>query len=199
MQEEPKDKTQMERTMFAKKAQDLMRSRYGVSLLATISFIESFLPVPILSDPFLAAAILIDQAKVKKMVLVTMVSSVVGGCAAFLVAVYFRDTLFSLLSPEMAETLNSFIAKDQDTFMLTIVGAITPIPYTIVAWTVALSHGNPLVFIAGSIVGRSIRYGIIGWCTNTFGPTALKYAQRSIFLTSLIIFILAGLYIWMKV
>ena len=180
------------------RAQELMRSRYGMGLLAGISFVESFLPLPILTDPFLAAAILIDRSRAKTMVLITMVSSVVGGVAAYLLAAHFKDVLFQAISPEMTETLNSLLAAGQDTLILTIVGAFTPIPYTIVAWAVALSSGNIFIFIIGSILGRSARYMIVGWCAYVFGPAALKYAQRSIFLTSLIIFVLVAIYIWIK-
>lgn len=201
MQEGTDDTTQLEKPPFSKtteKAQRLMRSRYGTGLLAVISFAESFLPVPILTDPFLVAAILIDRTRVKTMIFVTTASSVLGGTAAYLLAAHFKELLFSVISPEMTETLNSFLAAGQDTLLLTIIGAFTPIPYTIVAWAVALSSGSLFIFIIGSILGRSARYIIVGWSTYVFGPTALKYARRSILLTSLVIFILVGLYIWLK-
>ncbi len=198
---EETNETTVEKTPLAKsteKAKRMMRTGHGVSILAGISFVESFLPLPILTEPFLVAAILLDRVRVKTMVIVTTISSVVGGTAAYLLAAHFKEFLFSLISPEMAETLNSLLVAGQDTFILTIIGAFTPIPYTIVAWAVALSGGNLLIFIIASIVGRSIRYTIVGWCTYVFGPAALRYAQRSIFVTSIVIFVLVAIYIWLK-
>lgn len=180
------------------KLKTLVRSKYGTSILATIAVVESLLPLPILTDPFLVTAVLVDRKRVLKLVLVTTISSVIGGVLAFIIAWYFRDALLSVLSPDVAITLQTFIAQDQSTYLLTIIGAITPVPYTIVAWAVALSGGNLLVFTLASIIGRCVRYGIVGWCSYTFGPTALRYAKRSILLTSAVLLILVGLYIWLK-
>ena len=183
---------------FVTKLRELVRSRYGTSLLSLIAIVESMLPVPILTDPFLATAILMNRTKAIYLIVMTMVSSVIGGILAFLMLIYFKDFLFTLLSPEVMTTLNQFVAEGQDTFLLTIVGAITPVPYTIVAWTVALSGGSLAVFIIASVIGRSIRYGIVGWCTYKFGPAAMQYAKRSIWLTSVAVFALVALYIWLK-
>lgn len=183
---------------FVIKLRELVRSKYGTYLLVLIAIIESMLPVPILTDPFLATAILMNRTRAVYLVVVTMVSSVIGGVMAFLMLIYFKDFLFTLLSPEVMTTLNQFVAEGQDTFLLTIVGAVTPVPYTIVAWTVALSSGSLFIFVIASIIGRSIRYGIVGWCTYKFGPAAMQYAKRSIWLTSLVVFALAAIYIWLK-
>lgn len=186
-------------TRTAQKAQEMMRSRFGIGLLATISFVESLLPVPIITDPFLAAAIMVNRTRVRLLIAITLISSVLGGFFAYLVAVFFREILLSALSPEMLTSLQTFVSgEEQSTLLLTIIGAVTPIPYTIIAWTIALTEGNPAVFILGSIIGRGFRYGIVGWCTIKFGSAALAYAKRSIFISSLIIFLCAGLYIWLK-
>lgn len=185
-------------TRTAKKAQVLMRSKFGVTILALISFAESLLPLPIITDPFLAAAILVNRAKVRRLIFITTASSVLGGFFAFLMALFFREILLSTLSPEMVLTLQDFVVDGQNTFFLTIVGAVTPVPYTIIAWAVALTDGNPLMFILGSIVGRTFRYGLVGWCTVKFGPAALAYAKKSILLSSLAIFIFIALYVWIK-
>ncbi len=202
MEAETEQKTILEKiltTRTAHKAQDLMRSKFGVGLLAAISFVESLLPVPIITDPFLAAAIMVNRARTRSLIVITLVSSVLGGFFAYLIAVFFREFLLSVLTPDMLATLQSFVAgEEQDTFILTIVGAITPIPYTVVAWAVALTEGNPLVFILGSVIGRAFRYGVVGWCTVKFGSAALAYAKRSILVSSVIIFVCAGLYIWLK-
>lgn len=185
-------------TTMTMRLRSLVRSKYGTSALATIAIFESLLPLPILTDPFLVTAVLLDRKRVWKLVLVTTLSSVVGGLLAFWAALYLREALFSLLSPEVTETLQTFIAEEQNTFLLTLIGAVTPVPYTIVAWAVALSSGNPIVFVIASVLGRGFRYGVVGFCTYAFGPTALRYARRSILLTSAILVILVLIYLWLK-
>lgn len=187
-------------TKTASRAQQLMQSKSGTALLGMISFFESFLPIPIVTDPFLAAAIMVDRKKTLFFILWTTAFSVVGGFFAYLSALFFRDLLLVTLTPNMLNALQSFIeGNSQDTFVLTILGAVTPVPYTIIAYAIALTHGNPMVFILGSIVGRLFRYGIVGWCTYKFGPLALAYAKRSILITSVIIFAAVALYIWKHV
>lgn len=186
-------------TKTAANAAALMRSRYGLTFLGIISFLESFLPLPILTDPFLVAAIMANRSKVVFLILVTTVTSVLGGFMAYLMAVLFRDILLALLSPELIAILTSFVTgESQDTFVLTIIGAVTPIPYTIIAYAVAMINGSPLIFVIGSVVGRLFRYGIVGWCTYQFGSLALEYAKRSIILTSVVIFAAAAVYVWLK-
>lgn len=203
MEEPTNQKTVIDTVLETKtvtRAQQLMQSRSGTIMLAVISFFESLLPIPIVTDPFLAAAIMVNRTKVVSLVLLTMVSSVVGGFCAYLMAVLFREFLLETLTPDMLAMLQSYVAgEQQDTFILTILGAVTPVPYTIIAWAVAITKGSPLIFILGSIVGRTFRYGVVGWSTYKFGPLALAYAKKSILLTSAIIFLAVGIYIWLHV
>ena len=200
--EEPKTETPVEKILTTKAAvwgQNLMKSRSGMVLLVFISFLESLLPLPIVTDPFLLAAVMANRKRTVYLVLLTTASSVVGGFFAYLIVVLFKDSLLGLLSPELFSTLQSFVAgQDQSVFVLTIVGADTPVPYTITAWAIALGEGSLFVFILASVVGRGFRYGVVGWCTYRFGPLALSYAKRSILFTSITIFILAALYAWLK-
>ncbi len=176
-----------------------MQSRTGYTFLAAISFFEAALPLPIITDPFLMAAILVDRRKVVRLTILTLLSSVLGGIAAFFTAFLFHDVLWSWTTPELQQTLQDFLTNNKNnTFILTLLGAITPVPYTISAWAIALMEGSLLVFILGSIVGRGVRYGIVAWCTYKFGPLAVSYAKRYVGLTSLLVFILVALYVWYK-
>lgn len=181
------------------KAQQIMESESGIWLVALISFLESALPVPILTDPFMIAAIMLNRAKTGWIIFVTTVSSVLGGIVAFFTAAFFLDLLEKYMSPDVSYSLAVLSATySESALAVTIVGAVTPVPYTSAAWAVALIGGNLLVFTVASFFGRGFRYLIVGLLTYWFGPKAVKYARRSIGLTSLIIFIIVGLYIWHK-
>ncbi|MCB9810428.1 hypothetical protein H6781_02435 [Candidatus Nomurabacteria bacterium] len=181
------------------KAREVLQARSGVRVLSLISFFESALPLPILTDPFLIAAIMADRQNAFRLVVATTATSVLGGVCAYFGALFFFETLSSWMSPEVMQQFNELVdTNTSSTFVLTIVGAVTPIPYTIVAWVVAVLKGSPLAFIIASVVGRGGRYAIVGYCVYRFGPLAITYAKRYIGLTSVIVLILAGLFFWLK-
>lgn len=186
-------------TRTVTRAQSLMESRSGLWIVALVSFVESALPLPIITDPFMVAGILANRSRAGLMVLVTLASSVVGGVCAFIMARYFFNLLEVMMTGNMLEQFQSLILMDSsNTLLVTLVGAITPIPYTITAWVVAVGEGSLLLFIIASTIGRGFRYGIVGMCTYWFGPQALTYARRSLGVTTIVVAILVGLYVWLK-
>ncbi len=182
-----------------KKAEQLIKSRSGVTILAAISFIESSLPLPILTDPFLIAAILVNRAQTARLVFVTTIASVLGGVFAYFMAVFFLETLQQWMTVGMLEQFQSLTDTNQSgAFILTLVGAVTPVPYTIVAWVMGVMQGGILVFIIASLLGRGGRYAVVGYCTYKFGPLAVSYIKRYVGILSVVILVLVGLFIWYK-
>ena len=176
-----------------------MKSRSGLWIIGMISFVESALPIPILTDPFLAAGILLNRQRATLIVILTTLASVLGGVFAFVSAAYFFEILSQYMSAQMTEEFNRIVTNDSaSTGVLTLVGAVTPIPYTLVAWAAAVIEGSLLVFILVSVFGRGLRYAIVGYCTYWFGPSALKYAQRYLGFTSLVILVLAAAFVYLK-
>jgi membrane protein YqaA with SNARE-associated domain len=182
------------------KAQKIIQSRSGITILAAISFIESSLPLPLLTDPFLIAAVLVNRANTVKLVVVATVASVLGGLFAYFTAVLFFETLLAWMTSDMVGEFQAMVdTNGKSVFVLTIVGAVTPVPYTIVAWVAAFIKGGLVSFIVASILGRGLRYAIVGYSTYRFGPLAISYAKKYIGITSIFVFVLAALYIWLNV
>lgn len=174
----------------------VFRSRFGLWLLGGISFLESALPVPIFTDPFLVAYVLADKQRVWKGVVVTSVMSVLGGVAVYLMAaglysLLVSTGLFSSLFDEFAVVKS---ALQQGVFWYTLLGAFTPVPYTIVGMAAGFVEAHFLSFLAASIMGRTTRYVIVGWFTYKFGESALKIAQQRILLFSIIGVCIAAAY-----
>lgn len=181
------------------RAEKIMQSRYGTWLLGLVSFIESALPVPIITDPFLIAAILLDRKRSWYFVLYTIVSSVIGGIAAYFMAALFFDWLMQFMSAGVTEQFNALVASnDTNTFLLTLLGAVTPIPYTLVAYAVAVLEGSLLLFIAASVIGRSFRYIVVGYSVYKFGPYAVQYAKRYLGITSILLVLLAAVLFYLS-
>ena len=186
-------------TRTVSRAQQLMGSKSGLWLIGLVSFVESALPLPIITDPFMVAGILANRSKASLIVLVTLLSSIAGGVAAFVMARYFFHWLELMMTSGVLEQFQSLIQMDSsNALVVTLVGAITPIPYTLTAWVVAVGEGGLILFIIASFFGRGFRYGVVGLCTYWFGPRALVYARRSLGLTSVVVVILVGLYVWLK-
>jgi membrane protein YqaA with SNARE-associated domain len=179
------------------RAQKILQSKFGLWLIALISFVESALPLPLITDPFLIAGVLLDRSRAFLIVFITIVASVVGGLFAYISAILFLEVLMQFMTPAMVTEFDSLVNDTQtNTFIITILGAITPIPYTLVAWVIAALKGNVVMFIIASIIGRTLRYAVVGYSVYRFGPTASRYARRYIGLISIVIFVMVGLYVW---
>lgn len=181
------------------RAQKILQSRLGLWLIAAVSFIESALPLPIITDPFLIAGVLLNRQKALLVVLITIAASVLGGIFAYLSALLFLEVLMQFMTTSMITEFNDLVNETQtNTFVITILGAITPIPYTLVAWVIAALKGNVIMFILASIIGRGLRYAVVGYSVYRFGPAASHYARRYIGFISIVVFVLVGLYVWHK-
>lgn len=181
------------------KAQKLLEGRSGIRVLTLISFLESALPVPILTDPFLIAAILVDRKNAAKLVFSTTVASVIGGVFAFFIALLFFETLSQFMTVNISNQFNELITSTESSaFVLTLMGAVTPIPYTVVAWVVAVLKGSLLVFILASVLGRGLRYSIVGYCVYRFGPLAVSYTKKYLIYVSVLLLILGVIFLWFK-
>ncbi len=116
------------------RSEKIFRSRYGLWGLGFISYIESALIVPIVTDPFLIAFILANRPKAFIAVIVAILTSVLGGLTAYVLAALFAAVLLPFLGPESLAQFNAIAVEVQaETFVLTILGALTPVPYTLVA------------------------------------------------------------------
>ena len=153
-----------------------MRSRHAKSILGFISFAESIC-APIITDPFLAAIILVDRAQWKLYTLITIVTSVLGGIVAYaLGALFFEFFGVWLIDFFQLDGLFEYSTERliEAGFFFVFVGALTPIPYKLVA----LASGFVLlplwIFIAASILGRGLRFIVSGYLTYAFGPMTLR-------------------------
>lgn len=181
------------------KAKRLLKSRSGLTMVGMVSFIESATPLPILTDPFLIAAILVNRTRVGMLVLMTTATSTAGGVFAYLTGLLFIDILLKWMSPDIVEQFQSLMTSNQSsTLVLTLIGAITPVPYTLSCWAVGVLKGNLGLFIIASFIGRGIRYLVVGYSAYYFGPLAISYAKKYISKVSIFVFILVALFFWYK-
>jgi membrane protein YqaA with SNARE-associated domain len=177
-------------TKTVDQAKQILAGRNGLWLMSFISFFESALPIPLMTDPFLIAAILVDRANTIKLVIGATLASVLGGLVAYFTVYYFLDVALGLMTSEMLVEFEALSkTAESSIFTLTLVGAITPIPYTISAYVIAALKGSMLLFVIGSIIGRGFRYVVIGYITYRFGPLAVKYTTRYMWWLSAVVLV----------
>lgn len=190
------------KTNTVAQAKRLMSARSGVWVVSAVSLIESALPLPLITDPFLVAAILVDKTNTTRLVIAATITSVVGGIIAYLMFFLFFETVLQWMTQSMIGQFHEMVGQVNNgyssTFILTILGAVTPVPYTIVAWVVGAVKGSLWAFATASVIGRGGRYIIVGYSTKHFGPLAINYARRYIGIVSVVLVISIILYFWWK-
>lgn len=180
----------------SRQASTILRTRYGIWLVAMISFVESALPVPLITDPFMVAYILVNRTRAILAVVVTTVASVAGGITAYLVAASFYYYAISYLSADSVAQLDQVIKRFQEgTFVATLFGAITPVPYTLVAFGAGFVQGSIWSFLAASLIGRGLRYVVVGYVTYKYGPQALERIKRNLLIFTLLSLFLFAVYL----
>jgi membrane protein YqaA with SNARE-associated domain len=175
-----------------------LRSKHAGAILALISFAESVF-APILIDPFLVALILANRAKWFYYTVISVVFSVLGGLAGYAIGYLLFDTVgraileFFNLTEEFANVAGSI---DANAFVFVLIGAITPIPYKLVAIASGLASMDVLVFLIASIFGRIIRLGLVGYVAYAVGPHALPVFRKHLLTLAYIFFILLVAYLF---
>lgn len=157
-----------------------LRSRHASWFLAAISFAESVF-APILIDPFLVAMILAKREYWVRYTVVAIVFSILGGlCAYMLGALFFEVIGQKIIEVFRFQTQFDSIAQSlsQNGFVFVLIGALTPIPYKLVAIASGLVHVDLVTFIFASVFGRIIRLGLVGFAAYAVGPVALPMFRQ---------------------
>lgn len=160
----------------------LLQSRSSQWVLAAIAFTESILS-PLIVDPFLIAMTLAKTSAWFRYALIASVWSVLGGIAGYLLGALFFDLIGENIIALYG--LEEYFIKTQtlfeaNVFLMTLVGAFTPIPYKIFALTGGLMKVNLLLFILASIIGRAGRFFLVGYITKRLGEHATARMKRVI-------------------
>ncbi|MBP6924675.1 MAG: DedA family protein [Candidatus Pacebacteria bacterium] len=181
---------------LVKKSGQLLQSKYGLWVLGAITFVDSALAFPGPVDPFLGAYIMANRSRAVLALFVTVCASVVGGVMLYLLAEFFTEQILTFFAVQSETTFSSIVETfDKGTFTISFLGAFTPIPYGFVAIAAGALKGNIFMFILGSLLGRSIRYGVVAYLTYNFGERALTIAKENLTFLSIAAIGLAALYL----
>ena len=171
---EPDQEAQLK--SFRKRGTKWLRSKYAVAFIAFISLVESAF-APIIADPFLIALILANRKRWVYYTTVTIIFSVLGGLLAYAFGLFFFNTIGEqLIELYNLQSKMDFVTTEinNSAFVFVLLGALTPIPYKLVAIASGILKVDLLTFIVASVIGRSLRMVLVGYLTYLVGPKVIS-------------------------
>ncbi len=153
---------------------------YGTPALAIIAFAESsFFPVP--PDPLLMALALGRRTSALRFALVCTVASVMGGLAGYAIGMYGMDLIGRPLIEaygyqDTAEKLTRTFTEHG--FWAVLVAAVTPVPYKVFTITSGACALPLETFILASVLGRALRFFVLGILIQLFGEPIKRFIDR---------------------
>ena len=187
--------------MIKDKLNQLAKGKKGIFIMSLISFTESIVFI-IPPDPFLALLCIKNKYKnVIKNILICTFFSVLGGSLAY----YFGEILINYALKKnidfIVKNLDSIeklkISINDETFLIMLTSAFTPLPYKIFCITAGVMKVNFIPFLLGSIIGRGLRFYIFGILAFKFGDKFYKITNSKkfkILMISLILILIIYLY-----
>lgn len=171
-------------------------SVYALWVLGIISFLESaLLPIPV--DPFAIPVMLANRKRLWQAAIVASLASVAGGCLGYFIGAYLSETLGAwIISTYNLEPQFEGFKADLQTngaWMIAL-AAISPIPYKLGAIAAGVVNFSFPLFIAISIVCRTLRFFTFAGAIYVLGPSFERLLkQRSGLVTAILVLVtLAG-------
>jgi len=158
----------------------LSESRHALPTLAAVSFAESsFFPIP--PDVILVPMALAKPEKARLYALVCTIASVLGGMLGYAIGAFLYDTVGHWLISaygygEGVEAFRAAYAKWGAWIIL--IKGMTPIPYKIVTIASGFAAYPLLPFILLSFVARGMRFYLLAFLLNRYGPQAREILEK---------------------
>jgi len=162
----------------------LAGSKHAEPWLFVISFAESsFFPIP--PDVMLAPMAYARPERWLRYAMVCMVASVVGGCFGYALGFFLQEWLltFEMFQQQLAGFQSQF---EQWGLWVILVKGLLPVPYKLVTIASGLAVFPLPVFIAASIVTRGLRFLLVAYVFQKFGPQLAPIIEKRIGLFMLI-------------
>lgn len=152
-----------------------LTGKHAEAWLGVYSFFETII-IPFPTDPILALLVHVNPKRVVWLTVWTTVTSVIAALVGYVFAYGLYDIvaapLISYLGisaevAQVAETLNEYV------FIATFIAAFTPIPFAPLIFAAGFLKSDLLLFLAATILGRGIRFGIVSALVYVFGAAIL--------------------------
>ena len=155
------------------------KSKHAVSILSTVSFVESFI-FPIPPDLLLIPLSISNPKKAYYFAMLTTIFSVLGGVIGYLIGIYFADLFLSTLGwmfdEKSVETTIGWMAEWG--VMVVLISGFSPIPYKIFTVASGVTGLTFIPFLIASFLGRGMRFFLIGFVISKGGDNLEKKLRR---------------------
>ena len=155
-------------------------TRRAVWVLAGLCYLQSlFLPVP--PDLLLIPMVLAKRAKAWLFAGIATVSSVGGGLTGYLIGYFLYDWLgepLLALSGHSGDLTTFYEYRDRWGAWFVAAGALTPLPYKLVAIASGAAQLNVGEFILASLVARGMRFYVEAGVLWYLGPKARRLIEH---------------------
>lgn len=178
-----------ERMMSAARSPNAERALFAVSFAES-----SFFPLPpdLMLGPMAAA----EPKKWLRLAIVCTIASVLGGVAGYLIGMLLEDIgrqIFAFYG--YADRYDQFEDMYQRWGVWVVaVAGLTPFPYKLTTIASGMFALNLPVFIAASALTRGLRFIIVAWIFQRFGPLVAPIMEKrmGLVLTAVVVLIVAG-------
>ncbi len=174
------------------KTKALARHRRAMPSLAAVSFAESsFFPIPV--DVMVIPMVQAAPQKWWKIAGVATIFSVLGGIFGYMIGMLFYETIAQPLLEMLGKTeyMDKFRESINANGALWVFGAgLTPFPYKVIT---IMSGAVPVpfhVFMAASVLARSMRFFAVAGIVRLFGQQAERIMKKHFGLFTIGVFIL---------
>ena len=155
------------------------KSKHAVSILSTVSFVESFI-FPIPPDLLLIPLSISSPKKAYYFAMLTTIFSVLGGVIGYLIGIYFADlflnTLGWMFDAKSVETTTEWMAEWG--VMVVLISGFSPIPYKIFTVASGVTGLAFIPFLIASFLGRGMRFFLIGFIISKGGDNLEKKLRK---------------------
>lgn len=155
------------------KLRTLIYSKYGMWVLAFLSFIESaFFPIP--PDFFIIPMVATKPEIWKKVALIVSIASILGSFLGYYIGYAFFESFGKAIieNYNLAEQLQKIeVSFAKNAFWSLLVAAFTPLPYKLFTLASGVFKTSLIPFTAATIIGRSARYIIVPYLASIGGKS----------------------------
>ena len=167
------------------------KSRLAYPFIFVLCFLESII-FPFPQEVFMIPMMASDRDRIFKIAWFALLGSLLGAIAAYFIGMYLFESIgmYILNLYSLYETFTNFSNQVSEYgFLYVFVGGFTPVPFKIVTLSSGFIGINFLIFIAASIISRSIRFFLIGYIIWKFGEDIMKSFEKRLN-TYLILFLI---------
>lgn len=163
--------------------------KHATAALAGLSFAEaSFFPLPV--DPLMMAMIFAEPKKWVRFVAITTIASVAGAAFGYFIGAVLFESLGQLITSalHLEDKFAQVQAYYQNySFFVIIVAAFTPLPFKVFTIAGGLFSVNFAGFIFASLVGRTLRFGLVGALAHFLGKRYKDQIEKYVDVISLLV------------